>query len=76
VFGGLPGFDLRHPFAFHVSIGNQAEEMDGNSESLMATQDERIISRVLDTSLAVETLERYIEGTSTHKLALTSRRTT
>jgi hypothetical protein len=28
----------------------------------MPTQDERIISRILDTSLAVETLDRYIEG--------------
>jgi hypothetical protein len=72
VFGALQGFDPRNPFAFHVSIGTpkavqveemiQAAEMDENSRLLMETQDERIISRVLDTSQAVETLEYYIEG--------------
>ena len=65
---GLSGFDLRHPFAFHVSIGEpdadtnvalQVAEM--NSHLLMETQKERIMSRVIDKSLAVEKLERYIE---------------
>jgi hypothetical protein len=69
---GLPGFDLRHPFAFHVSIGEpDADDADTNvalqvaemnSKLLMETQDEKIISLILDTSLAVENLERYIEG--------------
>ena len=35
--------------------------MDEDGRSLMETQDERITNRVLDTSHAVGTLERYIE---------------
>jgi hypothetical protein len=72
---GAQGFDPRNPFAlpfaFHVSIGTPKEvqvgeiiqtfEMDEDSRSLMETQDERITNRVLDTSHAVGTLERYIE---------------
>jgi hypothetical protein len=71
---GAQGFDPRNPFAlpfaFHVSIGTpevqvgeiiQTFEMDEDGRSLMETQDERITNRVLDTSHAVGTLERYIE---------------
>jgi hypothetical protein len=68
---GAQGFDPRNPFAlpfaFHVSIGTpevQEEEMIQTPEMtrfFMETQDERITNRVLDTSHAVGTLERYIE---------------
>jgi hypothetical protein len=72
---GAQGFDPRNPFAlpfaFHVRIGTPKEvqveeiiqtfEMDEDGRSLMETQDERITNRVLDTSHAVGTLERYIE---------------
>lgn len=73
---GAQGFDPRNPFAlpfaFHVRIGTpeevQVEEMiqtcemeEEDARFFMETQDERITNRVLETSHAVGTLERYIE---------------
>jgi hypothetical protein len=67
---GPSGFDLRYPYAFQVSIGKpdvdmiealQVVQMDERIKLLIEPQDERIMSSVLDTSLAVENIDRYIE---------------